>query len=198
MGAASTPGQRSSAHSPKSRAGSSMQPLASEPGGRRRLFRQSPPPLLPLPLPGSAALEAGAGVDGKGRPAHRPQVTLAGQRGWGRDAASWLSRATPGPSELGPSRVHSRPNKTSGPSRCPALAPAGPRPSRPGRCRRCYVPTCRASGVPRTVPCWAPGQGHLRERALAWESRDVASNRWPLSHCFLNCESRVSNPSPTS
>lgn len=77
VGAASPPppALRSSAHSAQSSAGNSMQPLAPEPGGR--LPRQSPPPQLGLPLPGSAALEAGAGTDGKGRPAHRPQVTRA-------------------------------------------------------------------------------------------------------------------------
>lgn len=39
-----------------------------------------------------------------------------------------------------------------------------------------------------------PGQGLLWERALAWESGDAASKRGPLSPCFLNSDSRVSNP----
>lgn len=166
-----------------------MQPLAPEPGGRRQP-RQSPPPELRLPLPGSAALEAGAGTDGKGRPAHRPQVTRASERGGG-------GAQRPRRSDPPESRHVTGQTESPGPRRGPPLALAGPRPRRPGPGLRC-VPTCGASAVPRTVPCWAPGQGHLRERGLAWEPRDLASNPWPLSHCFLNCESRISNPSPTS
>lgn len=100
-----------------------MQPLAPEPGGRRQP-RQSPPPELRLPLPGSAALEAGAGTDGKGRPAHRPQVTRASERGGG-------GAQRPRRSDPPESRHVTGQTESPGPRRGPPLALAGPRPRRP-------------------------------------------------------------------
>ena len=51
------PAKSSSAHSPQSRAGRSMQPLARSPAGLQP--PQSPPLSLPVPLPSSASLEVG-------------------------------------------------------------------------------------------------------------------------------------------
>ncbi|XP_057393670.1 uncharacterized protein LOC130706302 [Balaenoptera acutorostrata] len=108
-----------------------------------------------------------------------------------RDSRGGFRGAIPGPAAAEPPPRPRSPiaSQTELPRPCCGAAPAPPGPVR-------TVQLGGASDRPRAVPCRAPGQGGLGEGALAWESGDEASNRWPLSPCFLNSDSGVSKPRP--
>lgn len=124
-------------------------------------------------FPAPAPWRLGAGIDGKGRPAHCPQVTRVGERGRGRGAGApgLPVRHLALPPLAPPESLHWL-NRTSSATSLPSkrLRVPAPAPVVAG------YQLADLGGAKGCVPYWAPEQGHLRERALAWESGDIISN----------------------